>query len=380
MKRVAHRLSPTQIGTERTVTSLHYGTSGRGEKAYLQASLHADELPGMLVMHHLVGLLDAAESAGRLRGEVVLVPVANPIGLAQGLLHGRIGRFEADSGENFNRGYPDYLAAITPAVEARLGDDPDANRGIVRAAMRAHLDAIEPATELACLRKILTSMAFDADVVMDLHCDLEALLHLYCEAPYWPQCEPLARLLGVENTLLAKNSGGASFDEHLSSPWWQLDERLERERGVDRPAIPLACMAVTVELRGQADVTHELAARDARGLFDFLVHRGLIAAHNDALPALPPLQSEPTPLAASENLIAPTAGVVVFLKRPGDAVEAGDTVAEIVDPVAGRVTPVRATYAGRIYARALRRYASPGDSIAHVAGTVAFRTGNLLSP
>ena len=108
MKRFDHALVPAHIGSLRSVTSLHYGTPGRGEKAYLQASLHADELPGMLVMHHLMQSLAEAEAAGRVVGEIVLVPVANPIGLAQGLLHGRIGRFEAASGENFNRGYPDY--------------------------------------------------------------------------------------------------------------------------------------------------------------------------------------------------------------------------------------------------------------------------------
>ena len=381
MKRIDHPLEPTQIGMLRSVTSFHYGAendgAASGEKAYLQASLHADELPGMLVMHHLKGLLDRAESEGRIRGTIVLVPVANPIGLAQGLLHGRIGRFEAASGENFNRGYPDYLSAITPAVEAQLGPDADANRATIRAAMRAHIDGIAPATELASLRKTLSSLACDADLVMDLHCDLEAVLHLYCEAPYWPQCEPLSRLLGVEATLLAKNSGGASFDEHLSGPWWQLDERLERARGADRPAIPMACMAVTVELRGQADVNHALAAQDARALFDFLVHRGLIAG--EAV-ALPPLRNPPTPLAGSEDLRAPHAGVVAFLRAPGDRIAAGDAIAEVVDPVSGRATPVRARFGGLLYARALRRYAGPGDSIAHVAGTVPFRTGNLLSP
>ena len=378
MKRVVHPLGPSQIGTARALTSLHYGPVGRGEKAYLQASLHADELPGMLVMHHLIGLLDAAEAAGRLRGEVVLVPVANPIGLAQGLLYARIGRFETSSGENFNRGYPDYLSCITPSVEARLGNDLDANRATIRAAMRAHIDALEPATELASLRRTLSSLAIDADVVMDLHCDLESVLHLYCEEPYWPQCEPLARLLGAECMLLARDSGGASFDEHLSGVWWQLDERLAREHSGARRPIPMACMAVTVELRGQVDVRHDLASQDARALFDFLVHRGLIVGTDE--PPLPPLLAEPTPLSASENIVAPHAGVIVFAKRPGDRIESGEVVAEIIDPVAGLVTPVVARHAGLLYARALRRYASPGDTLAHVAGSVPFRTGNLLSP
>jgi predicted deacylase len=380
MKRITHRLAPASIGNERSLVSLHYGATRSGDKAYLQASLHADELPGMLVMHHLMDLLDAAEAAGRVRGEVVLVPVANPIGLAQGVLHGRIGRFEMASGENFNRGYPDYLAAVTPAIEAQLGPDVLDNRTIVRDAMQAHVAAIAPLTELMALRKTLSSLACDADIVLDLHCDLEAVLHLYCESPYWSQCEPLARLIGAETVLLAKDSGGASFDEHLSSVWWRLDERLERERGSERPPIPLAGLAVTVELRGQVDVSHALAAQDARALFDFLIHRGLIAADGDGPPVLPALRCRPTPLAASEDVHAPHAGVVAFLRNPGDDVVAGDVIAEVVDPMARLVTPVRAKYAGRIYARSLRRYANPNDAIARIAGTTPFRTGPLLSP
>jgi predicted deacylase len=384
MKRIDHPLGPSAIGTERHLASLHYGDAGRGEKAYLQASLHADELPGMLVMHHLIALLGEAEATGRMRGEIVLVPVANPIGLSQGLLHGRIGRFEAASGENFNRGYPDYLAAITPAIEGQLGPDEKANRTTIRNAMRTHVDGLRPVTELAALRKTLSSLACDADVVLDLHCDLEALLHLYCEEPYWSQCEPLARLLGVETALLAKNSGGASFDEHLSSVWWQLDERLEREQSPDasttRPPIPMACMAITIELRGQLDISHAIAAKDARALFDFFVHRGLIAATGKAEVTLPALRCAPTSLAASEDIIAPHAGVIAFMKKPGDEIVPGEVIAEIVDPMAGLATPVHAKYAGRLYARALRRYAMPGDAIARIAGTVPFRTGNLLSP
>ena len=70
----------------------------------------------------------------------------------------------------------------------------------------------------------------DADIVLDLHCDCEAALHLYTENPCWPQLEPLARLLGAEAVLLAKNSGGLSFDECLSGLWWQLAEKVAELR------------------------------------------------------------------------------------------------------------------------------------------------------
>ena len=105
-----HPLLSPAPGTQRELVSLHYGELGNGPKAYIQASLHADELPGMLVAHHLRAKLDALEAAGRLKGEIVLVPMANPIGLSQFLLHNQQGRFETTTGENFNRHYPDQIA------------------------------------------------------------------------------------------------------------------------------------------------------------------------------------------------------------------------------------------------------------------------------
>ncbi|MET0858367.1 MAG: deacylase, partial [Telluria sp.] len=35
------------------LTSFHFGTPGSGKKVYLQAALHADEVPGMLVSQFL---------------------------------------------------------------------------------------------------------------------------------------------------------------------------------------------------------------------------------------------------------------------------------------------------------------------------------------
>ena len=91
MQRIDHPLLSNSLGSQKTVTSFHFGEPGTGLKIYIEASLHAEELPGMLVAHHLRADLEAFESAGQIRGEVVLVPVANPIGLAQRLDHKPMG-------------------------------------------------------------------------------------------------------------------------------------------------------------------------------------------------------------------------------------------------------------------------------------------------
>ena len=93
MQRIDHPLLSPSLGSTKTLTSFHFGQPGNGRKIYIEASLHAEELPGMLVAHHLRALFEAAEAEGKIQGEIVLVPVANPIGLAQRLDHKPMGRF-----------------------------------------------------------------------------------------------------------------------------------------------------------------------------------------------------------------------------------------------------------------------------------------------
>jgi predicted deacylase len=211
------------------------------------------------------------------------------------------------------------------------------------------------------VRHALLSLAVDADIVLDLHCDNEAVMHLYTGSPLWDQAEPLARYLGAHASLLEMNSGDEPFDEAAARTWWLL-----RERFPDRP-IPLGCLAATIELRGQDD---------ARRILDFLRHRGLLAGE----PApMPPLVRGPTPLAGSEALTAPAAGVVAFLRRCGELIRAGEAVAEVIDPLTGETHTLRASVEGVLYARENRHFALPGMRLAKIAGPKPFRQGKLLS-
>jgi len=65
---------------------------------------------------------------------------------------------------------------------------------------------------------------------------------------------------------------------------------------------------------------------------------------------------------------------------PGQYLEADQLIAEIIDPLSNTVTPVRNRQPGLMYARSLRRMATAGMLVAHVAGTQACRSGYLLQP
>jgi predicted deacylase len=283
----------------------------------------------------------------------------------------RVGRFELYSGENFNRYYADLGAAVCERAGSGLGADPQRNREAVRRALREEVARLQPGSELAALRLALLTLAIDADVVLDLHCDLEALVHIYTTPAGEAQGMALSRHLGAPVLLLAQDSGGNCFDEACSTPW-----RMVRERFGDRYPIGDGCFAATVELRGQADVSDEIAAADATRLLDWLTERGALEGVASA-GAFAPAQA--LPLAGSQDLKAPRGGMLSFHARVGDGLRPGDPVATIIDPGTGERVTVCSENEGIVYAREHRRFVRRGTTIALISGAVAKRKGNLLS-
>lgn len=358
-------------GTQRSISFHHFGNAGARPKCYLQTGLHADEIPGMLVMQSLRSKLAALEAAGQILGEIVLVPVANPIGLAQQVSGAHIGRFCLADGLNFNRGFPDLARGAIRRLEGTLGADAKRNAHLVRLALADELNALLPSSEHQSLKHTLLRSALDADVVLDLHCDTEAVVHLYTATGLSEQFVPLARWLGAHAILVAEISGDNPFDEACSRPWTEI------QRYFGNLPFLTPCISATVELRGAVDVRHSIADGDARALIEFLRARHAIVGE----PTEPPeLQCEVTPLSGSEPVVATGAGVVVFRREVGDSVCAGDVIADLVDPLSGQIETLNAPTSGVLYARSNLRWSFAGMRLAKIAGRRTARSGMLLSP
>jgi predicted deacylase len=366
-----HPISSEEGNASFHLTSLHFGKTGAGPKVYIQSAIHADEVPPMLVAQFLRQQLCELELERRIRGEVILVPAANPIGLSQAIHGTPFGRFDLSTGINFNRAYKHAAGELKLLLAGKLGADPQANVALVREQARAVVAAWAPSSNAEVLKKILLGMAIDADYVLDLHCDNEAVLHVYAGTGLLPMVEPLAAILGAHALIHSREAGGEPFDEACSSLWWELADHF----GPDYP-IPLACVGTTIELRGEMDVSYDLARRDAQGILQYLALQGIV----DLPPAPLPLPNcDATPLEGVEPLLAPHAGMLVFLKNLGERVAVGDAVADLVEPASGRVTTIRARHPGSFFARTAHRYVLRGMNIGKVAGPTAFRSGNLLS-
>jgi Predicted deacylase len=358
-------------------TTLYWYSAGpetAETKVHLQAALHADEQPGTMVLHHLLPMLREADAAGKLRARFVIFPSVNPLGLATRVLRRHIGRYDLETGINFNRRWPDLYPQIAQAIAGKLTTDPKANIALIRNAVGAWLDSQQPATAAQKLRLAVLKSAHDADIVLDLHCDDESLIHIFTSPELMPGLQDLADRMGAAATLTAEDSGGGSFDEVLPSLY-----RKAQRAHPDFP-IPMGAETATLEYRGQADTHDETGIYDARGLFDFFANRGLIDA--DA-PAARPMPAA-TPFEATEVLRADRPGLLAYRVGLGDKVKKGDIVADIIamdGPQAFLArTPLRAGTNGFILSRASAKYTVTGASVAKIVGTeiLPARAGGYL--
>jgi predicted deacylase len=136
-----------------------------------------------------------------------------------------------------------------------------------------------------------------------------------------------------------------------------------------------------VELRGEQEVSYELARKDAAGLLQFLTLNGVLgdaAAQAAARRRCRRRCAQPRRWKAWSRCMRRTPDSGLH-PRAGRAVAAGDAMADLIDPVSGAVTVVRATVDGVFFARSAHRHVIRGMNVGKVAGAKAYREGDLLS-
>ncbi|RWB06297.1 succinylglutamate desuccinylase/aspartoacylase family protein [Mesorhizobium sp.] len=312
------------------------GTDKAAPSAYLQAALHAGELPGVVAIDALMPMLEKAEAEGRIKGSITVVPQANPIGRAQYHFGEHQGRFHLGTRTNFNRGFP-LLAA--PDVELL----PDTTLG----------------TADQRLKTRLLQLSIGHDIVLDLHCDDEGLAYLYVHASLWPAMADCAAAMGVDAVILWDEDTDGTFEGASITPYLNLPAEVAR---FDRR------VATTVEYRGILDVDGALAGADAEGLYRLLVARGVV--QDQALSTPGSFTGLVAPLENIDMMPAPRAGAVLYKVKPGDRVAEGALLATIVHAPgeAGGRTQLFAPQAGIILTRRSRRIIRAGEDLLKLVG------------
>ncbi len=310
------------------------GSDRAAHGAYIQAALHAGELPGTVAIDALMPMLEKAEAEGRIRQRITIVPWANPIGRAQYFLGEQQGRFHLGTRTNFNRDFP-LVARPDPALL------PDTSLTSVDRKLKARL----------------LSLSLGHDIVLDLHCDDESVAYLYVPAELWPAMQDCAAAMGVDAVLLWQGASNAAFEEASVHPY--LTGARDR---LGRVAV------TTVEYRGISDVNGAFARSDAEGLYRLLAARGVIA--DPAVPSPGPFAGIVAPLENIDMMPAPKPGAVLYDVAPGDRVRKGDRLATVVHAPGekGGRAEVLAPQDGYILTRRSHRVTRAGDDLVKLVG------------
>ena len=336
MKRTSRSIIGDTPGVSYGLDVLTFRGSDRSAPgAYLQAALHGGEFPGVAAIHFLVPMLEAAEKAGNIAGNITIVPMANPIGSAQWLNSQPMGRFDFFSRTNFNRDH----AALDDLSTSKL---PSLNA---------------PVSAAKRLKAELLRLALPHEIILDLHCDFESEQYMYIPAAFWPGMQDLAAAIGCKAVLTWEGDADLAFEEAAARPAFSSKADLSRRA------------VTTIEFKGLVDVSAEKGRADAKGLYDFLVHRGVVRGKSQV--KLAKFIGPVTPLENVEMVKVPVGGMVLYHVNVGETVKKGAKLATIV-PKPGDASAdvtVTAPQSGYILTRREHRYLPRGDDLLKLLGS-----------
>jgi predicted deacylase len=309
-------------GQEFSLRVFRFRSSGNGPTVYMQGAIHSQEIPGMVALDRLIPRLTAAENEARLNGDVTLIPLANPIGLAQGVFGQTLGRFDLNDRVNFNRSFPTKAAG-------NLTGKPAAER----------------------LKATLLELAEKADVVLDLHCDDEGPVYLYVSERQLDEGRRLAQAMQATVILTDAGDDPISFDLAVGVRW-----ATERRDGDTR-------FAATIELRGMMDVTPAFAEQDADGLYRYLVDIGTVI---DELPAISPVDPIIGDVDAAQLIPTPVPGALLYDVDIGDWVKEGQRLAVVLSEPGTVDHKILSPFDGQVMTRRDLRFVRRGDDVIKV--------------
>jgi len=318
-KQVLH-VGEMASGAQLTIPVYRLKSAVSGPSVYIQANMHGAEVQGNAVIFQLLEILKNSE----FKGEITLVPYANPVACNHKNGEYTLGRFDPITGVNWNRMYHFNNSMLAPFAEQYLHADEDeielAFKTLLQNDITNKLEHNQYGlTTGQRIAYQLQRMAQQADIVLDLHTGPISSKHLYC--PEYAQKS--ANYFNIEHVILIPNEFDGALDEANFCPWWSLQQefaRLGRHFNFNKEAF-------TVELGSQEQINLEVAKTDAQGILSYLAHKEVVCAEN--YPA-PTIKRYACYLKNYKAFYSPMGGMVDYLADFGKPLKAGQPLARIL--------------------------------------------------
>jgi predicted deacylase len=302
-----HTLQKLVSGDALRITSFVFQGTQPGPLIYLQGNLHGPEIFGTVLLVKLINYLRAISC---IKGTLTLVPQANPIGVqaqTYGMIHGR---WNAQTGNDWNR--------IFSKTEG---------------------NGIE-----AVLARTLISLAKDHDAVLDIHTSgTHAIPHTYVSRA---ACDTFNALGCAYHIVYNKEDYYGAFDETL----WKIHDAEGKKIST---ATWEASSHITVY---EKDIEERLV-----DIINFLSSLGMLENSKK-------IHSHPTCVSMKQTqwLFSPCAGYITWKKSAGEFIQKSEQYASIYEPWSGKIEHIYAPYAMMFLSMGTLQAVSEG----HVIGKV----------
>lgn len=313
-----------------------------GPTVWVTAGIHGNEATGVAVAQDVM----ADSLAKRLRGTVVCLPILNPAGLRQNR------RTSYYHGHDPNRYFPDPDAESTrpPKVQELIDE------------------------------RIYETFADSADALIDLHTAWPGSIPFVIRDRVLygsERDESEARDLAAELNRLVEAFGLPVVNEYGAEEYTEQNlQRSTAGAALNNAGIP----AFTVELGGHGVVEEDAREAGVVGVYNVLRELDMLDGEpepNDSAPAAP--VDFPVKRAVAPH--TETAGIVRHFVEAGDAIEAGDPIAEITTPHGESKATLRSDHDGYVLGRSGGLAAYENDAVCSLAirdeeGLVVARAGD----
>ena len=299
-----------------------------GKKAYIQSNLHGSEIVGNAVIYQLIEFLSTVEEE-KLKGEIWLVPVCNPLGTNQRSHLFSTGRFNSYDGTNWNRifwSYEKECEDLEQFAQSQINNSPELIRKNylkkIYQAWQQQLTKIEQpssATVSQQYRYPLQSLCLDADYVIDIHSSSnQGLDFLFC----FPGREVSASYFLFKYGIFMDEYNGNTFDEAFLKSWLVLEQELAQLG----KKIKFELESWTLELGSGMQMNPQSVSNGVKGIKNYLAYKQMLNLSE-------PLLTENIKLCQRDDIksyYAPTGGMIQSRLALGKKVKIGDRLYQLL--------------------------------------------------
>jgi predicted deacylase len=309
-------------GTELSIPVFNFpGLDKASPSVYIQSGIHGSEVQGYLVALQLIEYFTKHPP----KGDITIVPIANPYGLNCKMGEYTFGRFDPVTGDNWNRNYMDLSIVLDNFFE----EYKDYSFGKLVPLFKARLQKnIEErlSIETSYHKKLalqIQSLSTRADIVLDLHCDTISVPHIYCPS----YAMNSAMHLGIEFIIEIPHKFGGALDEASFCPWVLLAEKYSAYHKI-KVTPPIE--AFTVELGNQETIEPENSTKQLKGILNYLAVKGAIDLKKSTSIEMQSIYS--CKLDKFMTIYTPCGGLILQHANLGKIVEAKNPLVSINSP------------------------------------------------